>query len=160
MDPFREEESLCLRLQNRAEQRWLWLRGIKGPERAEIIRKRAMARAEIHGKFSRKLRRRWDMVNKLEKKIRSCENGIADNKPGDPSYRADQAERLRRWKQDAEGDLEMEREEAKSLEELVRRLAPRTPSEISTKPRRLPLPTPELLAAVEQRVTTVYPNGR
>ncbi|KAL0058498.1 hypothetical protein AAF712_014815 [Marasmius tenuissimus] len=158
--PAREEEHLCLRLQNKAEQRWLILRGLKGRERVEVVRKRAIARAEIYGRYSRKLRRRQDLVNNLEKTIRLRERGIADHQPGDPWYRTEQAERLEKWKKDAEEDLKMEREEARSLEEMVRRFAPRTTAGISTRPRRLPLPSPELLAVVQQKIALVYPNGR
>ncbi|KAK1215261.1 hypothetical protein PQX77_022137 [Marasmius sp. AFHP31] len=161
--PVRDEERLCLHLQNRAEQRWLWLRGVKGPERVEIMRKHAFARAQLHGKYERKLRRRWDIVNKLEKKIRSYEhnNALTNNlRRADSRHRAERAERLERWQKNAEEDLKMEREEASSLEEMVRQFAPRTPSEISTKPRRLPRPTPELLAVVQRKYTLVYPDGQ
>ncbi|KAL0058931.1 hypothetical protein AAF712_014374 [Marasmius tenuissimus] len=161
MAPAPEEaEYLCLRLQGSAEKKWLRLRGFKGAHREALIAKRKATHAETLASYNRMRRDITSEIDKLRMRVCKYENHFArpENTPGNPQYRLSQVKAFDRMKKRSEEQLAAAEKDSEWVEEVVSRLEQPTGPETNTRPRRLPRPSPELLAVIQRKIEIVYPN--
>ncbi|KAJ8074738.1 hypothetical protein PM082_022181 [Marasmius tenuissimus] len=78
--------------------------------------------------------------------------------PGNPQYRLSQVKAFDRLKKQSEEQLAAAEKDSEWVEEVVSSLGTQMGPETNTRPRRLPRPSPELLAVIQRKVEIVYPN--
>ncbi|KAK1215201.1 hypothetical protein PQX77_022207 [Marasmius sp. AFHP31] len=155
MQQDREEEYLCLRLQGKAERRWLRLRGVKNADMDGLIQMRQAARTETYERHSKIYQDKNRERNQLEKRIRYAEWRLKALLLKNGS----EAERLARMKKTSEEALEDTRLAEDFSLGMVERLGQQTVAKrLVLRKRRTCKASPAVSAVVERKVSIVYAN--
>ncbi|KAJ8087276.1 hypothetical protein PM082_006106 [Marasmius tenuissimus] len=156
----RQEEFMCLRLQGRAERKWLKLRGVQDTERDVLIRQRANLRAESQKRFSKMWREKRAEIDKLHRTVRSNERASAQAKPGTAAASVGRQEQRERIRLKTEKQLRVAEATADWLAEMSDELATQKPRLPGVRPRRrrAPKASPEVLELIRRKVQMAYPN--